>query len=267
MTATPGNVTKQTALVTGASSGIGTECARLLAARGCDLVLVARRTDRLEELATALRAAHGTRVDIIGHDLAVPGAAGTLWEKVTALGRPVDMLINNAGVGFVGDFATTDPAGTVMTLDLDVTALTMLCRYALPAMLERRHGRILNVGSLAGFQGAGPGMSVYFAAKSYVLAFTRGLARELRGSGVTVTALCPGTTATEFEGRSGATNTLLFRLFAPMTARDVAAAGIDALYAGRTLCVPGLINKVLAIAGELPPRGISVEVNRRLLRP
>jgi short-subunit dehydrogenase len=258
---------KDTALVTGASSGIGAECARLLAARGCDLVLVARRTEKLEELAASLRAAHGIGVDVVSHDLSVPGAADTLWTKVTGAGRRVDILINNAGVGFVGDFATSDPAGATTTLDLDVTALTLLCRHALPGMIERRHGRILNLGSLAGFQGGGPGMAVYFAAKSYVLAFTRGLARELRGSGVTVTALCPGTTATEFDNRAGATNTRLFRWFAPMTARDVAAQGIEALYAGRTLCVPGLLNKVLAIAGELPPRGISVEVNRLLLRP
>lgn len=258
---------KDTALVTGASSGIGAECARLLAARGCNLVLVARRTDRLEELATALRAAHGITVEVISHDLSVPGAADTLWNKVAGAGRRIDVLVNNAGIGFVGDFAGSDPVGVATTLDLDVTALTLLCRHALPGMIERRHGRILNVGSLAGFQGAGPGMSVYFAAKSYVLAFTRGLARELRGSGVTVTALCPGTTATEFDGRAGATNTRLFRWFAPMTAKDVAAQGIEALYAGKTLCVPGLLNKMLALAGELPPRGISVEVNRLLLRP
>ena len=202
---------KQTALVTGASSGLGAEFARLLAARGCDLILVARRAAKLEELTAGLKSAHPVKVEIITHDLGHPHAADSLWGKVTQLGRPVNILVNNAGVGLAGELASIDAKATEAMLELDVVALTMLCRHALPPMLERRQGRILNVASLAGLQGGGPGMAVYYAAKSYVLSFTRGLARELRGSGVTATVLCPGTTRTEFDTVSGAGKLRLFR--------------------------------------------------------
>lgn len=256
---------RETALVTGASSGLGTEFARILAARGCDLILVARRAAKLEELAASIRAAHPVDVQVIVHDLSEPRAADALWEKVGQ--RPIDILVNNAGVGLSGDFASSDPKATEAMIDLDVTVLTMLCRKALPDMLQRRRGRILNVASLTGYQGGGPGMAVYYAAKAYVLSFTSGLAVELRGTGVTATALCPGPTRTEWDSVARACNLRLFRWFPPADARSVAESGIDAMYAGRATIVPGLGNKVLAFFGQLPPRRISVEVNRFLLRP
>ena len=258
---------RDTALVTGASSGLGTEFARILAARGCDLILVARRAAKLEELATSIKAAHPAAVTVITHDLSEPNAADTLWEKIAAGGQRVDILVNNAGVGLSGNLADSDPKATQSMIDLDVTALTMLCRHALPDMLKRRHGWILNVASLTGFQGGGPGMAVYYAAKAYVLSFTGGLARELRGTGVTATALCPGPTRTEWDSVARAGNLRLFRWLPPAEARGVAASGIRAMFAGRAIEVPGFVNKVLAFFGQLPPRRISIEVNRILLRP
>jgi len=261
------SASKETALVTGASSGIGTEFARILAARGCDLILVARRVAKLEELAASLKSAQPVNVTVLAHDLSQPQAADTLCDKIAASGQRVDILVNNAGVGMSGDFSAGDPKATQAMLDLDVTALTLLCRHTLPDMLKRGHGRILNVASVTGFQGGGPGMSVYYAAKAYVLSFTCGLARELRGSGVTATVLCPGTTRTEWDSIARASNTRLFRWLPLADPRWVAEAGIKAMFAGRAMEVPGFVNKILAFFGQLPPRRISVEVNRILLRP
>jgi short-subunit dehydrogenase len=259
--------TRDTALITGASSGIGAEFARVLAARGCDLILVARRAAKLEELAASLRSAHPIDVSVIAHDLSEANAADSLWQKITAGGHRVDILVNNAGVGMSGDFASSDPRATQAMIDLDITALTLLCRHALPDMLKRRHGRILNVASLTGCQGGGPGMAVYYAAKAYVLSFTCGLARELRGTGVTATALCPGTTKTEWDSVAGASRLRMFRWLPLADPRGVAEAGISAMFAGRAMVVPGFVNKILAFLGQLPPRRVSVEVNRFLLRP
>lgn len=257
---------RQTALITGASSGIGTELARLLAAGGHDLLLVARRAERLEQLAGELRAAHGIDATVLVRDLALPMAGEQLWDEVKRTGRSVDVLVNSAGMATTGAFTAADARATETMMQLNMVALTMLTRCALPDMLERRHGRILNVASLAGFQAGGPGMAVYFATKSYVLSFTRALARELRGSGVTVTALCPGPTHTEMEDLSGIGRLRLFRWVPPMDARSVAAAGLRALHTGRVIEVPGFLNKLLAIGGELPPRRIGLEVNRWLLQ-
>jgi short-subunit dehydrogenase len=258
---------RETALITGASSGIGAEFARVLAARGCDLILVARRAAKLEELAVSLKSAHTINVTVVPHDLSEPHAADTLWQKINAGGHRVDILVNNAGVGMSGAFAASDPKATQAMIDLDVTTLTLLCRRALPDMLKRGHGRILNVASLTGYQGGGPGMAVYYAAKAYVLSFTSGLAAELRGSGVTATALCPGTTKTEWDSIAHASNTRLFRWLPLANPRGVAESGIDAMFAGHATHVPGIVNKILAFLGQLPPRRISVEVNRFLLRP
>jgi short-subunit dehydrogenase len=258
---------RETALVTGASSGLGTEFARILAARGCDLILVARRAEKLEELAASIKAAHPTKISVIVHDLSQPHAADTLWEKITKAGHQVDILVNNAGVGLSGALAECDAKATEAMLDLDVTALTMLCRHALPDMLKRRQGRILNVASLTGYQGGGPGMAVYYAAKAYVLSLTCGLAGELRGTGVTATALCPGPTRTEWDSVARAGNLRMFRWLPLADPRGVAESGINAMFAGRAVEIPGFVNKILAFLGQLPPRRISVEVNRMLLRP
>jgi len=258
-------MTRRTALVTGASSGIGLELARLLGADGYDLVTVARRRDRLEQLADTL-SMHPIRVHRFERDLSVPQAASELWAELTRQGIAVDILINNAGTGVYGLFAEQDEDAVARMLQLNVTALTMLTRLALPGMLARRWGRILNVASLAAFQPGGPRMAAYYASKSYVLSFSKGLAAELRGTGVSVTALCPGPSPTGFEESAGAARTRLYRWVPSAGAPAVARAGHRALMRRSSVAVPGLTAKVFAFAGELPPRRIALEVNRFLLR-
>jgi short-subunit dehydrogenase len=257
---------KTLALVTGASSGIGAEIARELAARQYDLVLVARRAEKLKQLAAELERAHGIAVAIIPADLSRPGAAQELWTTILQTERDVDVLVNNAGIGLLGALARADVETTRDMMRLNMELLTTLTQLALPGMLQRRRGRILNVASLAGFQPAGPGMAVYYATKSYVLSLTRALAVELRGSGVTVTALCPGPTRTEFDDVSGAARTRLFRWSPLSDAREVALEGVRAMLSDRTTVVPGWLNRVLALGGELPPRALATAVNRILLQ-
>lgn len=258
-------MSRKTAVITGASSGIGLELARLLAADGYDLVVSARRAERLQQLADELRDACGSAVHVIPMDLAQPGAADALWRAIVETVPAVDVLVNNAGVGDAGTFALERPEVIERMVQLDIAALTLLTRHALPGMMARRHGRILNVASLAGFQPGGPGMSVYYASKSYVLSFSRGIRRELRGSGVSVTALCPGPTRTGFEETAGAQRTLLFRWTKPMDAGAVALAGYRAMQRGCGVAVPGWLNKLLAAGARLSPAAIAIEVNRFLL--
>jgi short-subunit dehydrogenase len=259
-------VTTPVALVTGASSGIGLELARLLAADGHDLVLVARSAERLDQIARELGGRHGVRVESRPRDLSTPGAARALWQEVIGDGVAVNTLVNNAGVGLHGPLAEQDVDAVERLVTLNVAALTTLTRLALREMLARRSGRILNVASLVAYQPGGPREAVYYAAKSFVLSFSKGLARELRGSGVSVTALCPGPTDTPFERKSGATETALYRWTPSMSAEAVARAGYNGMMRGSAVVIPGLIAKLMAFAGELPPRRIALEVNRLLLR-
>lgn len=254
------------ALITGASSGIGAEIARVLAARRYDLILAARRIERLEGLAEELRRAHSVSVTVAAADLSVAGAAGKLWAATGQQAQEIEVLVNNAGVGLAGNLAEADVESMERMVRLNMELLTSLIRLALPGMLQRRSGRILNVASLAGFQPAGPGMAVYYATKAYVLSLTRALAVELRGTGVTATALCPGPTRTEFDAVGGAARTRLFRWLPVMEAKTAAAAGVRGMLEGRTAVVPGWFNKLLAVGGELPPRGLATALNGWLLR-
>lgn len=258
---------RPTALVTGASSGIGLELARLLAAGGHDLVLVARSAERLDHIARELRDQHGVQVESRPRDLADPSAARELWRELTDEGAAIDTLVNNAGVGLHGAFAGQDVDEINRLVTLNVMALTTLTRLALPAMVARRSGRILNVASVVAYQPGGPQEAVYYATKSFVLSFSKGLARELRGSGVSITALCPGPTDTPFEKKSGATETALYKWMPSMSAAAVARAGYRGMMRGSGVVIPGIVAKVLAVAGELPPRRLALEVNRLLLRP
>ena len=255
----------KTAVITGASSGIGMELAQLFAAHGYDLILTARRIERLQQLADGLHKMHGITANIIRMDIAQPLAGEMLWKAISAVTPDIDVLVNNAGVGDSGDFASEAPEVVERMIHLNISTLTLLTRYALPGMIARKHGNILNVASLAGFQPGGPGMSVYYATKSYVLSFSRGIRRELRGTGVSVTALCPGATRTEFEETSKAQHTLLFRWSKPMEAHAVAKAGFEGMRSGRAVVVPGLLNKFLAISPGLGPAAIALEINRFLL--
>ena len=192
-------VVQETALVTGASTGIGLEFARQLAADGYSLVIVARERERLAAVARELRSQYGVAVKDYATDLSEPGAAEALWADLSSAGVSVDILINNAGIGLYGEFQDQSVAALRSMQMINVLALTTLTRLALPGMLARRRGRILNVASVVGYQPGGPRMAVYYATKSYVLSFSKGLALELEGTGVTVTALSPGVTKSAFE--------------------------------------------------------------------
>jgi uncharacterized protein len=254
---------RKTALVTGASSGIGLELSRLLAADGYDLILIARYIEGLNRVADEIKAHDGVRVRVIPKDLSGPAAAEELVREIED--ESVEILVNNAGVGLAGPFAEVDTAKTEQMMQLNMVALTALTRRLLPSMLTRGQGQILNVASLAGYQPGGPGMAVYYATKAYVLSFSRALSRELRGTGVTVTALCPGPVRTAFEAKAGLGDTRIARWLRPMEARTVAWQGYRGMQRGQLVVIPGLLAKVLSFAGELPPRWIALEVNRLLL--
>lgn len=258
-------MSRQTAVITGASGGIGMELAQIFAAHGYDLVLVARRIDSLQKLADELQQKFDIAAHVIRMDMAQPAAGEALWKAISAIAPDVDVLVNNAGVGDSGDFASEAPEAIESMIHLNIASLTSLTRQVLPGMIARQRGKILNVASLAGFQPGGPGMAVYYASKSYVLSFSRAIRSELRTSGVTVTVLCPGSTKTGFEAAAGAQQTRLFHWSKPMEAREVAEAGFRGMQRGRAVVVPGLLNKLLAFSPRLAPSGIALGINRFLL--
>jgi short-subunit dehydrogenase len=223
-------------LITGGNSGIGLELARQAAADGRDLILVAQNADTLETAAAELK--RNVKVHAISHDLSQPGAAEVVYDSVRKLGAEVDCLINNAGFGDHGPFATSDLARQRSMIAVNITALTELTRLFLPAMLERGRGHILNVASVTGFV-PGPLMSVYFATKHYVLAFSESLIEELRGSGVTVTALCPPPVSTPFvrEARIASAN---FMATTKITPVEMARYGYRAMKRGKPVAVYSL---------------------------
>ena len=253
------------ALVTGASAGIGAELARELARHGHDLVLTARRVEPMQALADELRRARA-EATVIASDLSRPGAALALAEDIAGRSLTIDVLVNNAGFGAAGRFARMDPGRLGDMLQVNIVALTELTRLLLPGMVARRRGRILLVASVAGFQ-PGPHMAAYFASKAYVLSLGEALASELRGTGVTVTTLCPGATATEFFDVAGAeTSIMARRLRRMMPAADVARLAYRALAAGRRVVVTGAMNRVTALVGRFAPRGIVLPVTERLMK-
>jgi short-subunit dehydrogenase len=241
------------ALVTGASGGIGLEIARVLAADH-DLVLVARNAEKLDALAAELGGAQ-----VVAADLSDPAGVATVVAAVPT----VDVLVNNAGVGDFGEFATVDRDKTLGMIQLNVASLTALTREYLPAMLDRGHGRIMNVASTASFQ-PGPLMAVYYATKAYVLSFTEAVAEEVRGTGVTVTALCPGPTTSGFQAAADMELSPLVANRKLPTSAEVAAYGVKAMRRGDVVAVPGLMNKVMATGVRLTPRPIMRRVVHRL---
>ena len=235
------------ALITGASAGLGVEFARQLSASGHRLVLVARRKDRLDALAAELGNAR-----VVACDLGEPGAVGLLMADILAHGETVGLLVNNAGFGLGGRFASLDGPRQRQMIDLNCGALTQLAHAVLPDMMARKQGQILNVASTAAFQ-PGPGMAVYFATKAFVLSFTEALHEELRVTGIAVSALCPGPTATEFGSAAGlAPNGAIDKFSA--NAADVVRAGLDGLDANHAVVIPGLLNKAGAQGHRLLPR-------------
>jgi short-subunit dehydrogenase len=254
--------TKQTALVTGASAGLGRELARLAAKAGHDLVLVARRRERLEELAAEITAAYGVQVSVIASDLSEQGAPAGIAERIRAGGTHIDFLVNNAGFGSCGAFSQAVLDREVEMIHLNIRALVQLTHLFLPDMLARKSGRILNVASVAGFV-PGPYMATYYASKAFVLSFTEGLAGELLGTGVTITASCPGPTETEFGAVAGSTKTKLFQR-GVATAPSVALHAYRAMMAGKVVAIPGLMNKLIAQSTRLSPRAWLRAISARL---
>ena len=244
-------------LITGASAGLGVDFARQLGGRGERLVLVARRRDRLDALAAELGNARS-----VAMDLGEPGAARRLMTDLAAHGERVECLVNNAGFGLAGRFAELDGPRQRSMIDLNCGVLTELAHGVLPAMIAAGTGRILNLASTAAFQ-PGPGMAVYFATKAFVLSFSEALHEEVRGHGVTVTALCPGPTATEFGAVAGwRGHGAIDKLSA--SSAEVVKAGIAAMDRGRAVHIPGAINKAGAQGHRLLPRWLLRKVTRAI---
>jgi len=252
-----------TALITGASSGIGLELASVAARDRHDLVLVSRNRERLESIGRGLAEEYGVRVSVIAKDLAHPEAAGELAAELASRGIPVDVLVNNAGFGVYGFFAETSIESEAEMIEVNVLALTRLTKTFLRGMLERRRGWILNVASTAAFQ-PGPIMAVYYATKAYVLSLSEALAEEVSGTGVTVTCLCPGVTDTEFHAVAGTDAQPLTQGMLSMSAASVAEAGYKAMVRGKRVEIPGFHNKFGAQSVRFAPRGVVLKVVRRL---
>ncbi len=252
-----------TALVTGASSGIGLELTKLLARDRHDLALVGRDRARLDALAGDLSQRFGVTALILVHDLADPAAPAAIVRELSQKSVTVDVLVNCAGFGSAGFFAETPISTELEIIQVNVTAPTHLTALLLPGMLDRRCGGILNVASTAAFQ-PGPLMAVYYATKAYLLSFSEALANETRGTGVTVTTLCPGPTRTEFQRRAGLKEVLLFRGPLVSSAEEVARAGYEGWKRGKRLVIPGIANRILIQAERLTPRRLTTAITRRL---
>ena len=245
-------VNNETVLITGASSGIGLELARCFAADGCRLILVARNTEALETLAKELRQARKIEVRVLTADLALPATPKRIFEELRAAKISVDVLVNNAGFGANGTFAEIPLARQLEMLQVNITALTELTGLFLPGMIQRKSGGILNVGSVAGFQ-PGPGMTVYYATKAFVLFFTEALAEELQGAGLKISVLCPGPTESNFG--NVARGRKVRQLKTPkMTSEAVAVYGHRAFRNGKITAVPGFQNHLLVFLNRIAPR-------------
>jgi short-subunit dehydrogenase len=247
------------ALITGASAGIGLELARVFAGAGYDLILVSRDQARLEKLAAELKPA---AVRVIAKDLSLPDAP----EEIHRLAPKVDVLVNNAGFGVFGKFSDNSLSQELNMMQLNMTALVILTKLYLADMIAARAGRIMNVASTAAFQ-PGPLMALYYATKAFVLSFSEAIANELEATGVTVTALCPGPTATEFQERGKMQDSGLVKGKKMMTARAVAEVGYRGLMAGKTIVIPGFQNKLMAQSLRVSPRSLVTKVVRRMMAP
>ena len=252
------------ALITGASSGIGAEFARRLAGRGMHLVLVARREEKLNELAQELHTAHGTETVVIPTDLSITGSAADLFRQVQERNIDIELLVNNAGFGVVGPIENTDPAEVRRMLQVNIQAVSDLCYLILPQMLERQHGAVINVSSLSAFQPVAY-MAAYAASKSWILHFSEAMWAEVRNRGVTVQALCPGATSTGFFESAGISNWL--EKHTSQSPQKVVKTSLKALEKRRQFVVSGWKNYLITIAVRLATRRTAVKESMKYFRP
>ena len=254
-----------TALITGASSGLGKEFAKIHASKGDNLVLVARSKDKLESLKFDLEKQFGISVYVIVKDLSDQYAPKAVYEQLKIQKIKVDYLINNAGFGDFGLFAETNWEKQLEMINVNVTCLTYLTRLFLPDMILNKFGRILNVASTAAFQ-PGPTMSVYFATKAFVLSFSEAIANELKGTGVTVTALCPGATETGFKTAASLDESKLFKGSQIATPKEVAEFGYSKMMEGKTVAIHGIVNNLMAQSVRFAPRNVVTTIARMKLK-
>ena len=254
---------RPTALITGASGGIGLELARLCAKGGHDVILVARNAPKLEELAKYLGGMYNVRTEVIVADLADPEAPQAILEEVQRRELGVDVLINNAGFGDWGLYGRADLEKQLAMVQVNIIALMVLTRLVVPAMVSRRKGRILNVASTAGFQ-PGPLMATYYASKAFVLSFSQALSNEFQGTGITVTALCPGPTSTRFFEVANLPKDIPMTGPFMMPVEPVAEAGYRGMLRGKAVVIPGLFNKLMVFGGRLVPRSVTTAIARRI---
>lgn len=252
----------QTALITGASGGIGLEFVRICAREGYNMILVARSTEKLQQLKTTIEPGQKLAVTVLPADLADPTAPAMLAQQVAEAGITVDVLINNAGFAGYGLFVEQDIQQQLAMMQVNMLALTHLTHLFLPGMLHRKAGNILNVASTAAFV-PGPLMAVYYATKAYVLSFSEALANEVKGSGVSVTALCPGPTASGFQARAAMEESRLIQS-GLMDAETVAKIGFQGMLAGKSLVVPGFNNQITTMVPRFLPRSMVPGIVRNM---
>ena len=256
----------QVALITGASGGIGLDLAECFAKDGYDLVLAARSEKALKDVAGQLSTKYGVRATPIAVDLAERGAGAKLASEVKARGISVDVLVNNAGYGIAGAFDGSEASAQLGMIDLNVRALTELTHIFWPGMLAKKRGGVLNVASTASFQ-PGPLMAVYYASKAFVLSFSEALWREAEGTGVHVTCLCPGPTATGFRERAGTGKTRLAKMGTPVTSASVAEAGYMAFQSNQRVVITGMRNRMMARLVPFMPRRTVLNIAHRIQSP
>lgn len=243
----------KTALITGASSGIGLELAKIFAANNINLVLVARSENKLKELAAELHAQHNIRVTVLAYDLSEYNNAKHVFDACEASSIQIDYLVNNAGFGDFGFFNESDWTKQEQMINLNITTLTYLTRLFISGMVLRKSGRIMNVASTASFQ-PGPTMSVYYATKAYVLSFSEAISNELEPYGITVTALCPGATESDFQNKADMHESRLVKGRKLPTSAEVAAYGYESMMKGRVVAVHGFMNQIMAESIRFTPR-------------
>ncbi|MFN5089848.1 MAG: SDR family NAD(P)-dependent oxidoreductase [Bacteroidota bacterium] len=254
---------KNTALITGASNGIGLELAKVHASKGGDLVLVARNKTKLDELKAELESQFKVSVYTIGKDLSANNSAQEVYDETTKQNIQIDYLINNAGFGDFGMFAETEWNKELQMINLNITTLTQFTKLYLQDMVKRKSGKIMNVASTAAFQ-SGPTMAVYYATKAYVLSFSEAVDNEVSGKGVTVTTLCPGPTESGFQAAAAMEESNLVKGKKLPTAKEVAEYGYSSMMKGKTVAIHGMMNWIMANSVRFTPRALVVKLTRKI---